>query len=120
MRSTLLLWAAAIMAALALSSEAQAWGCRHVGYTHVGPSGVYHYGHTSAVGPYGAYSGGHAGAYGYGGASYHAGYGGGYHAGYAGYGGYHYGSSAYGGYHYGGYGMAADPYAYRAGVYRYY
>ena len=58
------------------SSEAHAWGAYHAGYTHVGPSGVYHAGTTS----------------------YHGGYGGGYHSG----GGYHYGgASGGGGYHYG-------------------
>ena len=66
---------AAALLALLTPSDACAWGAAHVGYTHVGPYGVQHYGRTAAVGPYGAYSGGHYGAYGYGGASYYAGYG---------------------------------------------
>jgi len=61
-----------VLAALVTAGEAQAWGAYHVGYTHVGPAGVYHYGRTAAVGPYGgAYArmpySGYAGAYGYGG-----------------------------------------------------
>jgi len=103
------------IAALLTPAPAQAWGAAHVGYTHVGPSGVYHYGRTAAVGPYGAYSGAHVGGYGYGGTAYHAGaygyggaYGGAYHynTGY-GYGGaYNYGTIPYGGY------------GYESGVYR--
>src|SRR5262245_15505763 len=101
-----LIAAAVTLAALLTPSGAGAWGARHVGYTHVGPNGVYHYGANAAVGPYGAYGGAHSGFYGYGGASYHtgygvgAGYGGAYHynTGY-GYGGaYHYGTVPYGGY----------------------
>jgi len=46
---------------LFLASEAKAWGAAHVGYTHVGPNGAYHYGRTEAAGPYGAYSGAHVG-----------------------------------------------------------
>jgi hypothetical protein len=119
LRGMVLFWVAAIVAALATATEAQAWGCRHVGYTHVGPSGVYHYGHTSAYGPYGGYSGSHYGAHYGGGYDRSGAYGAAYHSG--AYGGYHYTSSAYGGgYHYGGYATAADPYAYHAGVYRAY
>ncbi len=115
---------AATLLVLGTASRAHAWGAYHVGYTHVGPGGVQHWGRTAGFGPYGGFSTGHAGAYGYGG--YHAGYGYGYHAGYGGYGyhagygygGYHPYAPAYGGgyavggYHYGGYG------AYGAGVYR--
>jgi hypothetical protein len=104
LRQTLLPVLAATVVALGSPSKANAWGAYHAGYTHVGPSGVQHWGHTGAVGPYGAYSGGRsfgtAGGYRYGS-------------------GYHYGGSAYGGYHYGGFG-GASLYggAYRAGYYR--
>src|SRR5262245_54693195 len=111
LRKSLLIAIIAALAALLTPSEAHAWGARHVGYTHVGPNGVYPYGANAAVGPYGAYGGAHSGFYGYGGASYHAGYGAG-----VGYGGaYHYNTGYGGAYHYGtfptvGYGAA--------GVYR--
>ncbi len=89
------------LAVLLTPCEVFAYGCAHVGYTHVGPNGVYHAGATEA----GGYRGGYGGGAAYGGA-YHAGYGG--TAGYGGaaYGGYHYsagysGGAAYGGYHYG-------------------
>jgi hypothetical protein len=111
-RKFCLLTLATLLAALVTSSQVQAWGAFHAGYTHVGPAGVYHAGRTVGVGPYGAYSGGHSGFYGYGGGAYHAGYG--YGDRYGGYGAYHYGG--YDGYHYGAY-----PYyggAYGAGVYR--
>lgn len=95
----------AALAALLAPSEAHAYGAAHVGYTHVGPSGVYHTGATAAYGPRGAYAGGHTSAYGYGGGAYHSG-GGAYDARYGGGGGYHYsagyaGGAAYGGYRYG-------------------
>src|SRR5436190_17583714 len=94
---------AAFAAAVALSlvpSVVSAYGAAHVGYTHVGPSGVYHTGRTVASGPGGTYAGGHTTAAGYGGGASHAGYGGAYHAGYGG-GAYHAGyGGAYGGYHY--------------------
>jgi hypothetical protein len=82
---------AALLASLALSSEARAWGAYHVGYTHVGPAGDYHWGRT------GAYGGGYD-RYRYGGSHYGSyGYGGAYH-----YDGYHYGGYGYGGaYRYG-------------------
>jgi hypothetical protein len=97
---------ATIALVLATASKAQAWGCCHAGYTHVGYGGVQHYGSTTVTGRYGnTYSGAHYGstsAYG----GYHAGYGsssyGGYHAYAGGYtggyatGGYHYGSVGYG------------------------
>jgi hypothetical protein len=95
------------LVAMLMPSEVNAYGAAHVGYTHVGPNGVYHTGRTAAYGPGGAYAGGHTSAYGYGGA-YHAGYGGAEHAGYGGaaYGGYHYsagysGGAAYRGAYYG-------------------
>jgi hypothetical protein len=84
----------AAVAALLMPSRVNGWGAAHVGYTHVGPGGVYHSGRTVAAGPGGVYAGGHTSAYGAGGA-YRAGSAGG-----AGYGG------AYGGYHY-NYGYAA-------------
>lgn len=87
----------ALLVLLATSSQAQAWGGYHYGYTHVGPYGAYHVGSTAGYGGYG-------GAYRSGGA---------YHYGYGGYGGYHYGGYHYGGYPYGGYG------GYRAGYVRY-
>jgi hypothetical protein len=106
---------------LATSSKAQAWGGYHIGYTHVGPFGVQHYGRTIGVGPYGGvYGGVHVGAfggvyragYGYGGI-----YGAGYYpwglyGGYYPYAPYYDGGYAVGGYHYGD--------VYRAGVYRHY
>jgi len=109
---------AATVAALLTASEARAWGGFHVGYTHFGAGGVEHYGRTVGVGPYGAFSTGHAGYYGAGGA-YRTGYGYGERYG-VGSGSYHYGTAdyGYGGYHYGGFG-ATDLYGgYRAGVYR--
>jgi hypothetical protein len=96
---TTLLATAVTLATLLTASDARAWGAYHVGYTHFGPNGFAHYGRTAAVGPYGAYSGGHAGFYGAGGGAYHVGYG--YGERYGGYGGYHYGGFGYGGY--GGY-----------------
>jgi len=100
----------AAVAALLTPSLAQAYGAAHVGYTHVGPNGVYHTGETVARGPGGnVYAGGHTTAAGYGGA-YHTGgatYGGGayggyhYSAGYSGVGGVRYGgTTTYGGYGY--------------------
>src|SRR6516225_7532040 len=92
-------------AGLLIPARAQGQGAYHVGYTHVGPGGVQHWGSTGVAGPYGAYGGAHYGAYGGGGGAYHAGYGyGARYGGYGGaYGGYHYGGGAYGGYHYGGF-----------------
>jgi hypothetical protein len=66
---------AAILAVLALPSDGSAYGAAHVGYTHVGPNGVYHTGETAYRGPGGVYAGGRTGAYGYGGAEYRGGYG---------------------------------------------
>src|SRR5438046_2612533 len=92
--------AAATAITLLTPAPVDAWGAAHVGYTHVGPSGVYHAGRTTAVGPSGAYSTGRAGAYGYGGAGYHSSYGAAaahhpYGTGYSG--GYRYGGAAYAG-----------------------
>lgn len=78
-----------------------AYGAAHVGYTHVGPNGVQHYGETAYRGPNSAGYAAHGstvgtnGAY-RGGEAYHTGYGG------AAAGGYHYtGATAAGGsYHY--------------------
>jgi uncharacterized membrane protein len=66
LRKTLFLALAAILATLATSSEAQAWGAYHVGYTHYGPvTGFSHAGSTGFSSPYGgAY---HSSAYHYGG-----------------------------------------------------
>jgi hypothetical protein len=105
MRHTFFLALATVLMALGTSNKAQAWGAYHVGYTHVGYGGAYHYGRTEAYRPYGDY----------GGASM-------YHYGYGGYGAYGNRSSyyypprpglGYGGYHYGGYYGG-----YRSGVYR--
>ncbi len=91
LNKTFLLACIALVALLAMSSEAQSWGGGyHYGYTHVGPAGAYHVG---ATGGYGGYGGGYR-------------YGGAYRYGYGG------GGAAYGGYHYGGYG------GYRAGYVR--
>jgi hypothetical protein len=102
LRKSLAVAIAAAFAALLTPAKAHAWGAAHIGYTHVGPAGIYHVGRTAAVGPYGAYGGYRAGAYGYGGAAYRTGYGVGYGGAYgynAGYGGaYHYGVVPYGGY----------------------
>jgi hypothetical protein len=107
LRRYLFLMLASAAVALVASSQAQAWGAAHVGYTHVGPYGVQHHGRTVGVGPYGGvYGGTHYGAYGYGGGVYRAGYGA--------YGGYHYG--VYPGYYYGAYPAYGGVYG--AGVYR--
>src|SRR5262249_44520785 len=72
---TLLALTAGLVALLA-PSRAGAYGAAHVGYTHVGPNGVYHTGETVARGPGGTYEAGRTSAYGAGGGAYHAGYGG--------------------------------------------
>jgi hypothetical protein len=95
----------AALAVLLAPSVVDAYGAAHVGYTHVGPNGVYHTGATAVAGPRGDYAGGHTGAYGYGGAQYHAGYGAAAGYGGAAAGGYHYttgyaGGAAVGGAHY--------------------
>jgi heterogeneous nuclear ribonucleoprotein A1/A3 len=101
----IMLAAAAALAALLTPSKLDAWGAAHVGYTHVGPGGVYHTGRTVAAGPGGVYAGGRTGAYGAYGGAYRAGYGGAVGYGGAAYGGYHYGYA-------GGYGYGAARYGY--------
>jgi hypothetical protein len=107
MFKTMLLSAVVALAwTLSTATEVNAYGARHVGYTHVGPSGVYHTGRTVGYGPGGVSTFGHTGAYGYGGASYHAGYDA--HVGY--------GGAAAGGYRYGsvgGYSAGHAAYGYR-------
>jgi hypothetical protein len=89
LRKIITLATVAALAAVLMPSKVDAWGAAHVGYTHVGPSGVYHTGATAVSGPRGTYAGGHTSAYGSGGGAYHAGYG--TAAGYGGAsGGYHY------------------------------
>jgi hypothetical protein len=82
---------AAFLAAVLVPSVVHAYGAAHVGYTHVGPGGVYHTGRTVAAGPGGVYAGGRTTA---------VGAGGGYRSGGAAVGGY--GGAAAGGYRYGG------------------
>ena len=113
LRKSLFVAIAAALGALLSPAEARAWGARHVGYTHVGPAGVQHYGRTVAAGPNGVYAGGHAGAYGYGGASYHAGGAVGVGGAYGG--AYHYNTGYGGAYHYG---AVNTGYGYTGGVYR--
>jgi hypothetical protein len=109
-----------ILLVLGTSTSVQAWGAYHAGYTHFGPSGVYHYGRTSAYGPYGGYSGAHVSHYGYGGyggyGAYHGEGGYPYHSvgGYGSYGGYHYNAGYESAYRYGGYYGSG----YRGGYYR--
>ena len=67
------------LAALLTPTQVDAYGAAHVGYTHVGPNGVQHYGATAVATPHGDYSTAHYGAYGAGGGEYHAGYGAGDH-----------------------------------------
>lgn len=116
LRKSLFIAITAALAALLTPTDAHAWGAAHVGYTHVGPSGVQHYGASAARGPYGSYSGAHAGAYGYGGSSYHAGYGSAEHYGGAYGGAYHYNTGSSGAYHYGA--VQTGGYGYAGGVYR--
>jgi hypothetical protein len=55
LRKTLFLTVAAVVATLAMSSRAQAWGCYHYGYHYGGfGGGGYHYGGYH----YGGYGGG--------------------------------------------------------------
>jgi len=72
----IVLLAVAAVAVLLMPSPVDAYGACHVGYTHVGPNGVQHYGATAAHGPGGSYGGAHESAYGGSGGAYHAGYGG--------------------------------------------
>ena len=78
------------VAALLMPSRVNGWGAAHVGYTHVGPGGVYHTGRTVAAGPGGVYAGGRTSARGAYGGVYRGGYGAA-----AGYGGA-YGAARYG------------------------
>ena len=98
----------AALVVLLLPAQVDGYGAAHVGYTHVGPNGVYHTGRTAVAGPGGVAAGGHTTAAGAGGGVYHAGYGGaaGYGVAAAAGGAYHYtpsygGGAAVGGYHYG-------------------
>jgi hypothetical protein len=70
-----MLVAAGALAALLTPSEAGAYGAAHVGYTHVGPNGVYHTGETAVSGPRGTYEGGRTTAVGAEGGAYRGGYG---------------------------------------------
>lgn len=101
MLSRMLMIVSIVVAALLMPSNVDAYGAAHVGYTHVGPRGVQHYGATAYHGPNSSGYARHGSAYGAGGA-HHAGSGAAYgHAGYDG--AYHYsGGTAAGGYH-GGY-----------------
>ena len=65
----------AALAALLTPSKVDAWGAAHVGYTHVGPGGVYHTGRTVAAGPGGVYAGGRTSAVGAYSGVYRGGYG---------------------------------------------
>jgi hypothetical protein len=112
LRKMVFLAAAAILAALLTSSKAQSWGAYHVGFTHYGAGGFYHYGHTSASGPYGGFSAGRYGAYGAGG-SYHGAYASRYGSADA----YHTYTPHYD-YHYGGMSTGDFHGGYRSGYYR--
>lgn len=105
LNQVMLLLAASALTALVASTRVDAYGAAHVGYTHVGPNGVYHTGETVAAGPGGVYAGGRTTAAGYGGVyrggavatPYGAAYGGAaYH-----YSPSYYGRTAYGGASYG-------------------
>jgi hypothetical protein len=63
MIKTFLLAAMAVAMVVALPFMATAYGAAHVGYTHVGPGGVYHTGRTAVYGPGVAYYGSRTGAY---------------------------------------------------------
>jgi hypothetical protein len=62
----------ALLTAALLPATVHAYGAAHVGYTHVGPNGVYHTGETVAHGPGGTYEHSSTGAYGAGGNAYHS------------------------------------------------
>ena len=85
------------LATLLTPSQVDAWGAAHVGFTHVGPGGVYHAGRTVVGGPGGFYAGGRFGGYGAYGGVYRARYG---------------GAVRYGGGYYGGAGFGAVRYGY--------
>lgn len=63
LRQSLFLGLAATLVALLSTSQVQAWGALHVGYTHFGNHGIHHYGRTAAIGPYGVYRGRRYGIY---------------------------------------------------------
>ena len=89
----MLMSAVTALVTLLTPSGLNAYGACHVGYTHVGPNGVYHEGSTAVSRPggnYGHTTEGYHTTTGYGGAAY-----GGYHysAGYS-------GNAAYGSAHY--------------------
>src|SRR6516164_10492088 len=91
MSSRCILLAATVAFAVVLTpSKVGAYGAAHVGYTHVGPNGVYHTGETVTSGPGGVHAYGGTTAAGSGGGVYHAGYGGAVGYGGAAAGGYHY------------------------------
>jgi hypothetical protein len=99
---------AATLLVLVTRSDVQAWRGGHIGYTHVGVGGAYHFGATGFRGGYGggfrggyAYRGGFGGAY-RGGYGYRGGFG--YRDGF-GYGGLYRGGYGYGGLYRGGYGL---------------
>lgn len=73
LRRTLLLAFAAILVALAMASEAGAWGAYHASFSHYGPATGFTHGSTTGfASPYGGAShssGYHYGAYGSGGFS---------------------------------------------------
>src|SRR5882724_6275737 len=85
-------------AALLTPSVVNAYGAAHVGYTHVGPNGVYHTGTTATSGPGGTSASTHTSAQGAGGASYHSGSAAGTTSGGGAYGA-HYSTGSTGGYH---------------------
>ena len=62
----------ALLTAALLPAAVHAYGAAHVGYTHVGPNGVYHTGETVAHGPNGTAAHSSTGAYGAGGNAYHS------------------------------------------------
>jgi hypothetical protein len=73
LKSSVLTIFAAALATSILPSSAHGYGAAHVGYTHVGPNGVYHTGETAARGPEGGvYGTSHTTAYGAGGSAYHS------------------------------------------------
>jgi hypothetical protein len=78
--------AGVVAAVLVAPAPVDAYGAAHVGYTHVGPSGVQHYGQTAHRGPNSSGYVAHRSA---------AGANGAYHGGEA----YHTGGAAAGGYH---------------------
>jgi hypothetical protein len=98
MLNKMIVIAVIVATSLMTPAKVDAYGACHVGYTHVGPNGVQHYGETAYRGPNSSGYAQHGSAYGAGGA-YHAGSGAAYGGAYGG--AYHYsGGTAAGGYHY--------------------